>query len=262
MNAINRLELKALFASQALDPHELPAHEMLDVVMSRRFGVEYQPIVEVQACEVMGYQASARFWNAEQQALDAGRMFASLHRNPLLLFYTELEMKRLQIAQAPGQGWLMLDLDIDSFFEGGDHLDNPFLQLFKTHAWTERELLVNIVENHNLADAQRSQRMIELLQQSGTSVALEDVGVRWGMFSLSAFMDATVIKFNGQQLRNMDENAAQAVVDWLVSAARRIGVHVIMSGIDSCEEFEWAKRFGVDYVQGGLFAKQEITAKL
>jgi len=258
MNAFNRLELASLLRSQQDDTHTLEAQLVLDIILSRRFGVAYQPIVDVQAGEVVGYQASACFWTEEKQAISAGAMFAYLHKNPLLLFHTELEMKKLQINHAPDSGLLMLDLDIDSFFEGGEESSNPFLVLFKEHAWSDRELIINIVENHNMADAYRSQRVIEMLQQNGTSVALEDIGVRWGMFSLSAFMDARIIKLNGTALQQLNQKAAQAMVDWLVSAARRIGVNIVMSGIDSCEQFEWAKRMRVDYVQGSLFARNNI----
>ncbi|OAM51624.1 diguanylate phosphodiesterase [Methylovorus sp. MM2] len=261
MNAINRAEIRAFMQSRGADPYELVADDVLDIILARRFGIEYQPIIEVQACEVVGYQASARFWTKDQQCLNSGKMFAYLHNNPLMLYYVDLEMKKMQIEHAPVTGWLMLNLDVDSFFEGGDSPDNPFLQMFKQHAWSERELVVNLVTNHQIADAYKSQRVIELLQQSGTGVALEDVGLRWGMFSLSAFMDARVIKFSGPELQGLNEVAAQSTVDWLVSAARRIGVQIIMDGVDSCEQFEWAKRMGVDCVQGNLFAKQDVQVR-
>lgn len=265
MNAFCDPEVSRLIKNALITPQELSATEMLDVLLSQRFGVEYQPIVSVQAEEVVGYQASARFWTNQSQTLDAGQMFAHLHQNPLLLFHTELEMKKLQIDKFPfkdhGAHWLMLDLDIDSFVEGGQSLSNPFLALFKSHAWSERELVINLVENHHTADVDRSQRVIELLQQSGTAVAMEDVGVRWGMFSLSAFLDASIIKFNGAELKRLNESAATATVDWLVSAARRIGVQTIMAGVSDCHEFEWARRLGVDCVQGGLFNRQTFSIR-
>lgn len=129
MNAINRSEVEP-FCYQ--DPAGLEPTEVLDIIFSRRFGVEYQPIVQVQSAEIIGYQASARFWTRDQRLVNAGRMFDCLHRNPLLLFHTEFELKKLQISRSPAAGWLMLDLDIDSFPEGGDSLQNPFLELFKT----------------------------------------------------------------------------------------------------------------------------------
>jgi EAL domain-containing protein (putative c-di-GMP-specific phosphodiesterase class I) len=77
--------------------------------------------------------------------------------------------------------------------------------------------------------------------------------IRWGMFSLSAFLDASIIKLNSEELRLAGNSVVKQTVTWMVSAARRIGVHTLMAGVSDCQEFEWAKRMGVDYVQGALF---------
>lgn len=265
MNAFNHAELSAIRFNQPLAPLGLSPVELLEVLLEQNFGVEYRPIVSVQAEEVTGYQAAARFWARDMRPLDTGRMFAYLHQNPLLLFHTELQMKRRQIERFPlGQhaaNQLMLDLDIDSFMEAEQEPSNPFIELFKLHSWSERELVINLVENHHTADAGRSQRVIELMQQNGIAVAMEDAGVRWGMFSLSAFLDASIIKFNGLELQRLNASAAEATVDWLVSAARRVGVQTLMSGISDCHQFEWAKRLGVDCVQGRLFERQNIAIR-
>jgi EAL domain-containing protein (putative c-di-GMP-specific phosphodiesterase class I) len=260
MNAINQAEIRAFMQSRGADPQALLADQVLDIILARRFGIEYQPIVDVQAGEVVAYQATARFWTKDHTCVNSGQMFSFLHKNPLLLYYIDMEMKKLQIQHAPDVGWLMLNLDIDSFFEAGDTPLNPFISLFGQHAWTDTEIVVNLVSNQTLPDAYRAQRAIELLQQCGTSVALEDVGLRWGMFSLGAFMDARVIKLSGQALSS-DGNTGPAV-DWLVSAARRIGVQVILDGVETCEQFEFARRMGVDCVQGGLFSRQDVQVRL
>jgi len=261
MNAFNHSELASLLKSQYDSLHILEAEKVLDIILSRRFGVAYKPIVEVQSGEISGHEASAQFWTQQQVAVNPGTMFAYLDKNPLLLFHTEFEMKKLQITHAPESGLLMLNMNIDGFFEGDNDASNPFLLLFKEHAWSERELIINIVQNHHMADACRSQRIIEMLQQTGTSVALEDIGLAWGMFSLSAFMDARIIKFNSTSLQKLNQKAAQAMVDWLVSTARRMGVDIVMNGIDNCDQFEWAKRMGVDYVQGRLFERHNLQIR-
>lgn len=261
MNAFNRSEIGALMQGREVEPALLMPTELLDVIMERRFGSSYHPIVDVQSGELLGYQASANFWTRDYRPLPMDGMQESLRSNPLLQFHLELQIKQQQISRFPGSGWLMLDLDLDSFFAGGEDERNPFLHMFREHAWSERELMINIVEHPGHADAYRSQQMIALLQQSGTAVALEDIGIRWGMFSLSAFMDASVIKFSSLSLRSLDMKAAQATVEWLVSAARKLGVQTIMSNVDSCAALDWARRMGIDCVQGSLFAKQKLQAR-
>lgn len=265
MNAFSHEELSAVGAHPPVMSQSLAPVDMLEVLLGRHFGVEYQPIVSVQAEEVTGYQASARFRTADMRLLDTGRMFAHLHQNPLLLFHTELQMKKLQIERFPfgshAANQLMLDLDIDSFMEAEQEPANPFVELFKQHSWSECELVINLVENRHAANIGRSQRVTELLQQNGIAVAMEDAGVRWDMLSLSAFLDAAVIKFNGAELQRLNASVAEATVDWLVNAARRIGVQTLMTGISDCRAFEWARRLGVDCVRGSLFDRQNVAIR-
>lgn len=260
MNAFNRLELQALYMDHPAPVGEQATGEVLEAIVSQRFGVEYQAIVGVQSGEIEGYQASARFWSKNKDAVCAQRVFACLRQNPGLFFYTELGLKKLQIAHSPAGGWLMLDLDIDSLMQGGETMDNPFLVLFREHTWTDCELMINLV-GHSATDADRLQRAIALLQQSGTALALKDMGIHWGTFSLSSFLDASMIKFDGAALKALTQDAAQVIVEWLVSAARRIGVQTIMSEVNSCEQLEWARKLGVDNVQGRLFERQATQAR-
>lgn len=262
MNAFVKQEIKAIGLEAGLDPTLLPPAELLDVIFGRRFGVEYQPLVSVQSGQVIGYQATARFWTNTNRLLHTGKMFRCLHRNPLLLFHAEYELKKLQIEKCPATGMLILDLDIDSFLEGGKDQGNPFLKLFKEHIWAEREdLIINIVENADTADALQSQRMVEMLQEAGISVAMEDIGVRWGMFSIGAFIDARVIRFNGLAMQALDQAAARAALEWMLEAAKRIGVQTILGGIDTPAQLDWARGLGVDCLQGPIFNKRNVLIK-
>ncbi|MFL9711212.1 EAL domain-containing protein [Methylobacillus sp. Pita1] len=260
MNVFNQSEIGALLLDHEIEPHDMAPNELLDVVMARQFGTDYLPIVDVQSIEMLGYEAHARFWARNGRPLNADKLRVSLRKNPLLLFHLELELKKLQIASFPGEGWLMLDLDMDSFFAGGEGEDNPFLGLFKEYAWSEREIVINVVQNHTMHETFRTQHMMDLLQHSGTSVALEDAGLSWGMFSLSAFLDAAMVKFSSRALRELDGKAAQAMVDWLVGAARKIGVQTVMTDVDTCAALDWARKMRVDCVQGRLFSKQNLQA--
>lgn len=258
MNAFNQSEMGALLLEREIEPRDLPPYELLDVVMARQFGTDYQPIVDVQSTEMLGYQAHAHFWARNGRPLDAHKLQTNLRKNPLLLFHLELELKKLQIAKFPGEGWLMLNLDMESFFAGGEDTTNPFLALFGEHAWSEREIVINVMQHHSMHDAFRIHHMMDLLQQSGTSVALEDAGLSWGMFSLSAFLDAVIVKFSSRALLELDGKAAQAMVDWLVSAARKIGVQTLMTDVDTCASLDWARKMRVDCVQGRLFSKHNL----
>lgn len=93
MNAFNRLELQTLSRNDAFIENAVLSPEVLEVVKSQRYGIEYQPIVDVRSGEVEGYQASARFWNKNWSVLSPQKMFANLRHDPYMFFRTELALQ-------------------------------------------------------------------------------------------------------------------------------------------------------------------------
>ncbi|SNR89682.1 EAL domain, c-di-GMP-specific phosphodiesterase class I (or its enzymatically inactive variant) [Methylobacillus rhizosphaerae] len=257
MNAFNHSEMHALRLNHG-GPRKMVSSELLGAMMARQFSTCYQPIVDVQSTEMLGYEAHTRYWSQSGDALNMQSMHWSLRHNPLLLLHLELGLKKLQISAFPGEGWLMLDMNVDSFFAGGEGEDNPFIAMFKEYAWSDREIVINLVSHGDKQDPWRAQHAMDLLQQSGVTVALEDPGVYWGMFSLSAFLDAAMVKVSSRVLHELDEKTAQAMVDWLVGAARKLGVQTVMTDVETCATLDWARKMGVDCVQGPLFARQNL----
>lgn len=41
----------------------LPASCLIELIDSQRFGVEYQPIIDLQSCEIFAYECLARFFD-------------------------------------------------------------------------------------------------------------------------------------------------------------------------------------------------------
>lgn len=116
MNALLKEEFAAL--EQARHPvrstnaaHMLHPHELLDILLNRRFGVEYQPLVDTRSGETAGFEALSRFYRANGEVVAPDQVFELLHDNPLLLFHAEMEMKKLQMLHAPQTGMLFLNLD-------------------------------------------------------------------------------------------------------------------------------------------------------
>jgi len=168
MNAFNYTELAALRSHAPFVPPEIPLGELMDVLLERRFSVEYRPIVSVQAGEVVGYHAKARFWTRDRHPLSTRRMFAYLRRNPLLMFHTELQLKQLQIARFPlrneNANQLMVDLDIESFVEA------------------EQEPAINLVGDVSSKGTHQAQRVVESLQKAGLPCRCQKVLFGGGCF--------------------------------------------------------------------------------
>src|SRR5690242_2812878 len=78
---------RLLHASHLVDPAVHDLGDLLEIVLARRIGVEYQPIIEVATGAVVGHEALSRFYDAAGRALPPAGVFARLHAEPSLLLH-------------------------------------------------------------------------------------------------------------------------------------------------------------------------------
>ena len=82
---------------------------LITLLEKQRFGVEYQPIVELASQENFAFESLARFFDNENFPVRPDLVYASLHESPLSLFQVEYQQKKLQLSHAP---------NIDKLFVG------------------------------------------------------------------------------------------------------------------------------------------------
>ncbi|MCT7653868.1 EAL domain-containing protein [Oceanimonas sp. NS1] len=231
---------------------------LYDLVQHRRFGAEYQPIVELSSGDIMGWEALARFYTPSGDTLRPDRVFEALHSDNLSLFSVEHQMKSLQIAQAPGQGDLFLNLDPHAFALFGRDPRNPLLELF-----ADRDrLVVEIIENSDANDALYSASMSDALRGLGLKLALDDIGAPDSMLSFELLVDMDYLKLDRSWLKPGQSEQRQQLLLALCRFARSCGKPIVLEGVERQEDLEVARRLGVDYVQGFLYRSLFKTIKV
>lgn len=263
MNAFLKEEFRALerthnLARPAQTVPDLHPHEMLDILQNRRIGVEYQPVVDTLSGETAGYEALSRFYRANGEAVPPNRVFEMLQENPLLLFHTELEMKKLQILQAPKTELLFLNLDPDSFHAGSTPGGNVFTELFRSHRCPGREIMIEVIENLHIRDVMRTHAMISDFKDADIKVATDDLGVSSGQVSFGSFCDSTFIKFDRAWLTNHGTRKL-AVLKWFHGMARAAGARTVLEGVETLGDLALAHDIGFDCVQGFYFRDRFIS---
>jgi EAL domain-containing protein (putative c-di-GMP-specific phosphodiesterase class I) len=232
---------------------ELPCDEILEVLESARFGVQYEPIVELSSGQTIAHEALARFHAADGSPIPPGLVFSQLHAAPALLVETELRMKRLQLDLAPGHT-LFVNVDPDSFAStpgGGAEL----VSLLES---ARCDVVVEAIENLDEADAERGRAMVAALRERGIPFGLDDVGASNGLISFDMLAFADYLKFDRSLLRRPREARRLAVAEALVAMAERTGARTVLEGVECEADLDLARDLGVDLVQGYLFRERFV----
>jgi EAL domain-containing protein (putative c-di-GMP-specific phosphodiesterase class I) len=235
---------------------------LLYIIEQQTYGVEYQPIVSVDTKDIVAYEALSRFFDPHNSPVPPDLVFKALHNSPLTLHQVELAQKKLQLAHAPKDHCLFVNLDQDSYFEG--QLDkevescNTYITLFNQF---EGELVVELIENSEINDAKMSLQMIKSMGVHQIKTAIDDVCNEHSMLSTMVLERVDYIKFDRLVVKNKNNDNFLKLVRALIAYAKSSHKKVILEGVENQEDLTFSKKLDVDYVQGFLFRSQFINIR-
>lgn len=230
---------------------------LLDLIENQRFGVEYQPIVDVKTNDAVAYEALSRFYDASGAAIRPDLVYSSLHDNPLSLYQVEHAQKCLQLENMPSADQVFVNLDQDAFYAcGGEVGDNPILKAIQRVG--EGRVVVELIENSEISDALMSLSMIETFSNLGIATALDDLCNPKSMLSVAVMQLVEWIKLDKHVLKMQDDVNYMIFVSKIIDFAHATGKRVILEGVETDKDLAFAKLIGVDFVQGFFYRKDFV----
>lgn len=222
-----------------------PASDGLDVVRCGRFGVQYEPIVEVATGRVHGYEALARFHRRDGVTVPPAVVFERLRSHPELHVRTELALKRLQIQHAPGRR-----LFVNCSAETWARASETFLDMLSA---APLQIVVEVIENVHVHAVHRNPSMLRELAAAGIPAALDDLGGPNVLICAEELHLAQVLKFDRSVLRTLHDPSRRALVETTLEFAARTGKHAVAEGVETRADFDAVRTLGFDFAQGDLF---------
>jgi len=217
----------------------------LDVVRAGRFGVQYEPIVQVATGRVHAYEALARFHRADGVCVPPAVVFERLRSHPELLVRTELALKRMQIEHAPGKR-VFLNVSAGTWARAS----RAFLDVL---AGSRVPVVIEAVENVRANDVGRGAAMLRDLTAARIPAALDDLGGPNVLVSAEELHLARVLKFDRSVVRNIHDPSRRALVEAMVAYARRTGKRIVAEGVETAADLHVVRALGFHLAQGDLF---------
>ena len=228
----------------------------LDLLLAEDVTILYEPIVNLETREVLGYEALVRGpWDTDlhspgalfQMADEAGRLFEldCLCRRVALRSARGLE---------PGKKLFLNCLPTaihDPAFRG-----DVLTQTLEDLRLRPSDVVFEISEKESIENFSIFREARDYYADLGFQIALDDTGVAYG--SLEAVMELSpdYIKVDLSLVRGVDTDPArEELLRALHSVAAKIDASIIAEGIESSSELATLARLGIPYGQGYLFGR-------
>lgn len=220
-----------------------------DIVMA------FQPVVDIRAGRVYGYEALVRGRNGE----GAGQVLAGVNDENRYAFDQKCRVTAIATAAELG---LDRRLSINFLPNAVYHPEACLkltLQAAAEHRFPASLITFEFTENEQIIDRIKLRSIIETYRRHGFMTALDDFGAGYAGLSLLAEFQPEVIKIDRLLVSGIDTmKPKRIIVSALLTMARDLGLSVVAEGVETREEAMTLAEMGVHLFQGYFFARPVI----
>jgi EAL domain-containing protein (putative c-di-GMP-specific phosphodiesterase class I) len=223
------------------------------------FKMAFQPIVDLGAGRVWGYEALVRGPNGES----AYSVLSQLSDDQLYRFD---QAARVLAIETAGQLFddpsarLSINFMPNAVYEPRACIQKS-LAAAKRASFPTRNLMFEFTENERVADPAHLESIVRAYKELGFWTALDDFGAGYAGLNLLARLQPDLIKLDMELLRSIEASQAkQVIVAGMAGIARQLGIHVLAEGVETEAELTVLRAAGITLFQGYYFAKPALMA--
>ncbi|MDR3599825.1 MAG: EAL and GGDEF domain-containing protein [Desulfosporosinus sp.] len=241
------------------DPHFFARREEITRLIEKPdlyLKVAFQPIIDTQSGEVLGFEALARIPNSTcfnniadlfPFAEKIGQLYpiGTLCRRQAITAYPAI---------ARDKEMLFLNINaqvlIDPEFASGHTR-----KLLSEKGLTPTDVVLEITERSVIEDFSTFRNVIDYYRNQGYLIALDDLGAGYSSLQSVAELHPDFLKIDQSIIKGVNVDPIKwALLETFVTFSKRIGCQIIAEGVETAEELHTVVQLGVDYVQGFFVA--------
>jgi EAL domain-containing protein (putative c-di-GMP-specific phosphodiesterase class I) len=218
------------------------------------FKMAFQPIVDMGAARVWGYEALVRGPNGEP-ALSVLDQVSEATR------YRFDQAARVMAIETAGTLFNGEDLKLSiNFLPNAVYEPTACIQkslaAAKRVGFPHQNLIFEFTEHERVADTAHLHGIIETYRGFGFLTAIDDFGAGYSGLGLLARLEPDLVKLDMDLLRDIHlSERKQVIVAGIVGIARELEIDVIAEGVETEMELAMLRAAGISLFQGYLFAK-------
>jgi EAL domain-containing protein (putative c-di-GMP-specific phosphodiesterase class I) len=232
------------------------------VLQARSMRSHYQPIISIRGRKVIGLEALVRATNPESgSSITPAYLFdaASRHKQSLTLDRLCRESALSGFATLAGlDPNLILFVNVDPSNLGRSSSESmALIRLTEEYGLPPERVVIEIIESR-IPDASSLERFVTAHRKRGFLIALDDMGTGHSNLERIPAIKPDIIKLDRLLIQDIDrEYHKQELFEFFIKMAHRIGVFVVVEGIETEAEALCCLERGADLVQGFYFARPQ-----
>lgn len=235
-----------------------------DALNNNHFKMYLQPQVRCSDEKVVGAEALVR-WETEKGVIHSPASFIKILEDNGLIH--ELDKFIWEKAVQLLQKWQLLGIDhhISVNVSTRDFylipLYETFTSLVTKYGIPPQKLKLEITETALVHDLKRHKKIITDLQKFGFTIEMDDFGSGYSSLTILKNISINILKIDMMFLsKTKHKERSKKILESVIKMAQKLGIKIIVEGVEDKEQAEFLKNLNCDFFQGYLYSKPITVA--
>jgi EAL domain-containing protein (putative c-di-GMP-specific phosphodiesterase class I) len=221
------------------------------------FTMAFQPIVDMSAGRIWGYEALVRGVGGQ----GAYEVLSQVNEKNRYAFDQACRVKAIELAATAIRGddtKLSINFMPNAVYEPKACIRATLAAAARTQFDPSR-LMFEFTENERMTDVDHVSHIVSEYRRMGFTTALDDFGAGYAGLSLLSQFQTDLIKLDMELLRGIESlPVKQAIVRGLAGIAAELKITLLAEGVETAEELAALRGLGIALFQGYFFAKPQV----
>jgi len=229
-------------------------------IEQNQFFLQYQPKVNCDSNEIMGFEALIRWQHPELGIIPPNDFIPVIEKSNLIIDVGEwvLTETARQLAEWRQQGLPLLPIAVNI---SGHHLHDeslvPFVESVSTNYNIPTELLeVEITEGVLTGNTEQSIAAMNALRATHIKLSIDDFGTGYSSLSYLKKFPIDILKIDRMfisECATQSDDAAICIA--IITLAKSLGLKIVAEGVEDKEQLAFLKQHNCDVYQGYYFSR-------
>jgi diguanylate cyclase (GGDEF)-like protein len=225
-------------------------------ISNDELGVQYQPIYEVATNRLAGFEALARWNDAELGSISPAVFIPIAEESGLVGPLTELMLRKAATAAAAWPSELYLSFNVSAEQLVRESAGLRFVAVLAECGLSPSRLEVEVTETAIMKDLNAALRTLENLKTAGARISLDDFGTGFSSLSQIRNLPLSKIKIDRSFIDSiLADEKTRGLVETIVTMCRTLDIKCTAEGVEHQDQLTELRRIGCHSAQGYLLAR-------
>ena len=227
----------------------------------------YHSIFRVETKKIAAFECLAR-WDDPNKGMIYPNVFINVLLKYHLLYKLDLFMFEQACAEVKTRfdnGLPLVPVSVNFSRQDFDHVDvisemNRIYDKYNLSEYCDKSyLVIEITEQDIEAGKETFKEQLVKIKENNYGLWLDDFGSGYSAISSFSQYEFDLMKFDMELVKNLNDKRGvnHILLEEMVILARKLGIHTLIEGAETQEQFDFIKQIGCELVQGYYFTKPE-----